>query len=389
MNKDILNVWNYLHLSDVGRLELLVALTPMLSGYALGIFPMGLLMWIALIAVTLLKHPRLKVASIQPFTLFVVYWVLHTMVMMFIDDVNLNGFASRLISFAAVFVLVPYVDLRKLRGAMNWVMLIAIVGLLYQWADILRGNLVHPLELPGLSMSEERLETLSLRPSSFFMEPAAYVAFAVVPLFLALKERKWMWAAVLILSMFLTTSTTGIVLSFLMLAMTVVVGGRRKFKHLLIVVLLGGGMFYALTHFEAFSVGVEKYENTELDNNARTSRGPQVVSTMHPGEFIFGAPYGSVNHYCRDRQMQDIADAEGGSETYMSTFWQFLLLYGVVGVLLYINIYVQLLRRNFDTLPLVTCAFVTLFSASWAIGVVFIYLVIFLYVFVRDSRQRT
>ena len=37
----------------------------------------------------------------------------------------------------------------------------------------------------------------------------------------ALIEKKWLWAFILILSIFLTTSTTGIALSFIMLGMTV------------------------------------------------------------------------------------------------------------------------------------------------------------------------
>ena len=92
-----------------------------------------------------------------------------------------------------------------------------MVGLLYQWGLIAAGGEVRPIQLPFLDMGESRLETFSVRPSSFFMEPAAYVAFMYLPLAFSLIERKFIWTAAIILSEFLTTSTTGLLTSFIVL----------------------------------------------------------------------------------------------------------------------------------------------------------------------------
>lgn len=383
MFNSFLNIPKYLNLGNVGVLELLFALTPLLSGYGLGNIPMSVLMWVVLLVVIFLQHGRLTLKNFMPLTFFAIYWVVHSIVIMIYDDVNMNGFIAQLLYFFAVYALYPNMDSKKLKGSLNWVAFIAIAGLLYQWTFVLRGEMVHPLEIPGLEMSDERLEQLNLRPSSFFMEPAAYVAFMVCPLAFSLMERKFIWAGVLILSIYLTTSTTGLVGSFIMLGASLI-RKERNLKSYVWNAILGGLLIYSLFNFDVFEYGVTKFENTDTETNVRLVQGRYVVSTMRPNEYYFGAPYSTAYNYCLAGRAPDVLYY--GKSVYMSTLWQMILLYGVIGLLLYLNIYLQILRKDWRTLPLVAFLCAVMFSSSYAVGSSFIYTLIVLLMIVKGKH---
>ena len=383
MFKKILDISAYLNLKEVGLLELTFALTPMLSGFSLGKIPLSALMWLILIMITVNRKGGGKMRNFKPLTIFVVYWLLHTLAIMLVDEYNINAFIVQFIYFAAVYLLYPILDSQKLRGSLNWVALISIAGLLYQWTIIITGRGVHPLEIPGLSMSEGRLEQLILRPSSFFMEPAAYVSFMMCPLALSMMDRKWSWSATLILSIFLTTSTTGLVLSFLLMGMTLF-GNRLRKGTMVAVVVLAGAMFYSLTHFDAFNAGVEKFENTNTETNVRLSQGIYVVSTMEPAEFIFGAPYSSTYSYCKSGRAPNVVYY--GESVFMPTFWLMILCYGIAGLLLYLNIYWKIYKTSKKTMPYIVCLIAVMFSSGYCIEGLYIFTLIFLLVIARSDK---
>lgn len=368
-------ILDYLNLRDVGLLELVFALTPMLMGYSMGPIPLSALMWLLLIIMVVIRNSRFKFKNFKPLTYFIIYWFIHQFALLFISDVNLNSIIVQLLYFAAVYFLYPTLNPNKLRGAMNWVAIISIVGLLYQWMDIMRGNMVHPIELPGLTMSTSRLEGISLRPSSFYMEPAAFVSYMICPLALSLIDKKYIWSVVMILSIFLTTSTTGIVLTFILLAVSLAVSGARK-SSFLITIIMGVGLVYALNTWEIFDSGVEKMMNTEASTNIRLSQGPRVVSSMHSEEFVFGVPYSSAYNYCKAGRYTDVEYY--GESVYMSTFWDMILLYGIVGLILYLMIYLKLFRLSKIIWPILIGLCATLFSDPDGIKGEFVYKLIFM-----------
>ncbi len=378
---------NYLDLNNVGLLEFTFALSPILFGYSFAGLPLSLMMWVLLFVMLFLQGKLSRFKDFRPLKIFVIYWALHEILMMAVDKVNFFGFLATGIYLAAVFALYPNLDMKKMKGSFNWVALIAMAGLLYQWSILTRGGYLHPLEIPGLSMEESRLDSETLRPSSFFMEPASYVAFMVCPLLFALIEKKYIWSVGIILSMFLTTSTTGLVVSFLMLGISVAAAKKMKISTMVIVMLLGVGLFYALTRLDAFQYGIEKVENTEAATNVRLSQGPRVVKTMQAEEYIFGVPYGSPYRYCsQSGRHPDVVYY--GEAVFVSTFWYMLLLYGIVGLLLYLNVYYQILKRSRKTLPLIAALGAVLFSSGYNIGVNYIFTLIVLLVVVQNENKQ-
>lgn len=379
------NIVNYLHLKEVGFLEMTFALTPMLSGFSFMGQPLSFWMWVVLITIIFLRRRHNRFKNFIPLTIFIIYWSFHELCIMLVDDVNIAGVVAQILVFSSVYFLFPNLDAKKLRGCMNWVAILAMAGLLYQWTFILRGQGVHPLELPGLPRSEFFLEKISLRPSSFFNEPAAYVAFMICPLAISLIERKFLWAVAIILSIFLTTSTTGLVLSFILLGASLFVQNKVKMRTSLGILLIGGGLFFALTHFSVFRLGVVKVENTDTSTNVRLSQAPYIVSTMYSSEYLFGAPYSTPYNYCKSGRAPGVIYY--GNTVYMSTFWSMILLYGVIGLILFLNIYYKLFKSSKVTWPLLACLMATMFSDPDGIQGGYIYKLIFMLVLATNDRN--
>ena len=368
---------NYLNLRDVGLLEMVFALTPILSGFDVKGVPLSLLMWVFLVLIATLQGNLKKTKLFKPLLFFVAYWLAHEIVVMFLDNVNFNGFIAQIIYFSSVFILYPNLEGKKVRGCFNWVAIIAIFGIVYQWSLIVRGNLIHPLEIPGLQMSESRLLSESLRPSSFFMEPAAYVEFMLFPLFLSLLDKKRLWTVTIILSIFLSTSTTGIVLSFIILATSVFVE-RFNIRSVFLIFLIGTALFYSLTHFEAFNEGINKIQNTDTDSNVRLTQGLQVVRSMSSEDFLFGVPFDNIFNFCKAKNLANVEYY--GDNVFVPTFWGILILYGIVGLIFYINIYIQLFKKNRVLFPFLICVVAMWFSGGYGIQNSFAFSTIFLLV---------
>lgn len=378
------NIIKYLNLNDIGGLEFVFALTPILMGFSIGGIPLSLLMWLILIIMVLLNGSHFKLKNFKPLTVFIVYLVLHQLFLFFIADVNLNSIIAQLLYFASVFFLYPSLSPIKLRGAMNWVAILSIIGLLCQWSEIMRGGFVHPLEIPGLEMSVDRMETMSFRPSSFYMEPAAYVSFMVCPLAFSLIDKKYIWSVAIILTIFLTTSTTGILLSFIMLAVSLA-ANKARISSGIIVVAIGLGLFYILNNSELFGAGIEKIENTEASTNVRLSQGPNVVNSMRSSEIIFGVPYSSAYDYCKAGHFTDVVYY--GESVYMATFWNMILLYGLVGLILYLHVYWKLFRMSRLIWPILIGVCVTLFSDPDFIYGSYVYKLIFMLVIASNDSN--
>lgn len=353
-------IFYYLGLDKLGVVEFLFAITPIIGGYYFGNIPGLLVMSGVIFATIFFKYHTLRFKGYKPLTLFFIYWLVHSILISFVDDVNYYGIVERVIMFLLFLSLLPVMDLLKLRGALNLVALISIGGLLFQWIIIANGGQVHPIEIPGLTMSEYRLEGMSIRPSSFYMEPAAYATSMLLPLLIAVLEKKYYWATILILSTFLTTSTTGVVTVFLLL-FCYVFTTKGRLKNRIGFVVLGAALIYSYVSFDVFSAGVEKIENTNLETNVRLAQGTYVVSTMDKSDYILGVPYYSAYNYCvKSHRAPKVLYY--GESVYMSVFWNLILTLGVVGLLFYLNVYYKLFRKSKLIWPLLVCLVARIFS---------------------------
>lgn len=375
--------------NKLGWVEMLIALMPILGAYYLGSAPFSfwILLFLSIVSI-LFKKKKIDFSLLRPFLIFILYYLVHEVILFIVaDSINVNKRIESSVFLISVLFVVPIIDYKKLVASLNLVSLICILGLIYQLIVIMTGGVVHPIEIPGLEMSEDRLAQLSMRPSSFFMEPAAYTAYMYAPLMLSLINRNYWWSAILVVSMLLTSSTTAIFAVFIILGVYVINQGLFK-RRSFIVIFMAALLLYGFTHLSIFNVGMDKLQDTDFETNVRIQQGPVVVSTMHWNELIAGVRYsGTDDYYLAGRTFgKDVAVY--GQTIYMSTFWLLIFSFGIIGLLLYLNIFYRLLKRNRVLAPYIICLLVTMFTASMGISVSYVYTMIVLYVIAAQYKQQ-
>ncbi len=382
MLKKILNIIDYLELKNVGFLELLFAILPMLTGRFFMGTQVSYILWPILIVFAFFT-PKINNSpkNNNPLLILAIYIVLHDFFFLLIGG-NINALFHQIILFVGIFFVYPKLRMEKLVGSLNLIAVISIIGLLYQWQYVSAGIKVHPIDIPGFELPQDRLDREQLRPSSFFMEPASFVAFILVPVSLSLMRKKYFWTAIMILSVFLTTSTTGILISFVVLTVylaTQKVGVGAS----IVVVLLGVGMYLTLTRVSTFEFGMNKLENTDIEATRRIVDGPNAVGTMEAREFVVGAFYPNPYEYCKERaRMVTFKD----NNVFISTFWLMILKYGLIGLGLYLFVYWKLVKRSRLTLPLIFSLYTVLFSSGYGVGEVYAFTTIFLLSVVMNKK---
>lgn len=386
MFKKIYDAIYSLGLTQIGMFEFLFAMALMLGGYSLGSIPMGVSFWAGMMGYTFIKPGENKLLINWPILLLIAYITLRKLFIVFIDNnSNIFGILEQLIFFLSILIIYPNINSLKLKGALNLVALIAILGLLYQWSIIAAGGKVHPIELPFLTMDQGRLEGESIRPSSFFMEPAAYVAFMLCPLNLALIEHKYVWSIIIVLSIFLTTSSTGILASFIMIGIFLF-SEKGNLKVKLGFSAIGAILVFSLFYFSAFSSGIEKIEKTDTSDNTRLTQGPKIMSSVDASSYIFGVPYYDAYNYYESNHVSGIV-VYGGKSIFLPTFWNLLLLHGIVGVLLYVNIYWFLFKKSRFTRPLLGYLIAVLFSSGYMMGGTWVFTTIILFTLANQDKN--
>lgn len=384
----IKTIFKYLDLNKTGAFEIFVALYPILAGYTWGVMK-GNLIIIALLAVWALVLKRKAKFSMVWLEVLIAFVAIHEFVLMAIIPVQsyfINNTISILVISLSIIPIARAIDFNKLIGALNWVSIFSIGGLLYQFTFVLRGLPVSPIKIPFLPEMESsaRLYEESIRPSSFFWEPAALVTFLMVPLFISLYQKKHIWTAILILSMFLSTSSTGILMSMVMLAVYIFTQ-KVKFRTRIFVVVLGIGLLYGLTHSSYFDAGVEKIENTDPEKNARLMNGIFLFKSMSEEQVLLGVDAANIDEYYSKHGGYYF----GAGKVFVPSFWLTLAKYGVVGLFLFLMVYISLLKKNKATLPYIIVLFVSMLFQSVSIGSsVFAYQLVCLYAFIyRDSYK--
>jgi hypothetical protein len=380
-----------LGLGIIGGAEMLIALYPILSSYQYGPIPFSLLIILLVCFIYYRRKQIITPLKSKIYKVLAAYVILHDIILIIVmggevPSVFINSLIALVISIMAVILITPKINWSKLEGCINWVTLICIIGMLYQYIRVQNGEVVGMLKIPFLPASGlERYNELYPRPHSFFEEPAMYAQFMLIPLFLALLRKNFIWAGIIAVSVLMSSSTTGLVLIFVEFVLFVFVG-KSSIRAKAILLVLGGVLVWTLFNTDVFSMATDKFNNEsdESVENIRLVQGPAIVSTMQQSDFVFGAPYANTYQYCIERRIStalfEVYGSGDDSVVYMTTIWQLFLRFGIVGVVLYLLSYIKLCKNRL-LLPLLICFLVMTITASFWFGPSFVYYSIFLFGF--------
>lgn len=388
-------------LIDIRRwslLETMFALYLMVCGWKLSPIPVYL-WWAVLMDIVAYKrysfNPRRMPKNYRVlFGFIMIHQLLWVFVVSNLTSVYFNFWFSIVITMSSVFFIAPVLNYQKLKYPFIVITIISIIGLLYQLLILTRGVPIGQLTIPPFSSSRDVSDQdfeYFLRPSSFFSEPANYCEFMLVPLFLSLLDKKYIVSFIIMASMLLTTSTTGLVLSFLMLG--VYFFTQKVHFRLKIIVAIGAIIIgYALTRTDVFQNTMSKVERTDLSENERTSIGFTVLPQLEFQEILLGIPYTNISDMYNDGKIKVDTfmwyDANGKAVIFVPTFWNILFLFGIFGLLIYLSVYFGLLRQSRLLLPYIIAIIAKMFSDPTAVGASFLFEICFMMAFIRWDRER-
>ena len=234
--------------------------------------------------------------------------------------------------------------------------------------------------LPELETGSRLFEE-GFRPTSFYWEPAAFVTYMMVPLFLSLFERKFTWTVIIMASMFFSTSTTGITMSLLMLIVYVLTQDIR-IRTKVAVVLLTGVFVWLLFTSEIFSAGMEKISETDIESTSRTINGPAMVFNMPFMDLLIGMPAANPYDYLISGGFHSNEIIVKENSIFVSTFWLVLAKFGVIGLALFLSLYIRPLINSKEILTYIIMLFASMFFQSYSFGTGgFAFQIIFIYLF--------
>lgn len=370
-----------LNIDKMGFFELMIAIFPILLPFT--VVSLGLL--VLLIVITFTKPKANKVY--KPLIVLAMYVLLHDIVLFFtmtdVPDTYVNLLLQNVIFFGAIIMISPHVKIEKMIGAINFVAVICIMGMLYQTIQIAMGQTVQPLiymfQPSSYFMSKELV-----RPMSFFLEPSAYVLYMILPLFFAMIRRQYVYLMIIVLSFFASTSTTGLAISFI-IPLVYIIKNPSGLKSRIKVLTLMGALFVALISMSIFSASVNKANETEMDSNVRLAQGPMFVLSMPATDYLFGCNYATTYDYYLSGELGTISVTVYGDNLYLSATWFLIAKYGILGLLLYVFCYLGLARRENVLWPYVICSLLLLFTSEKTFNGVFVFEMIVIQAFIYKN----
>ena len=381
--------------SEFGWPEFFLALYPIIMGYGYGMINMSII-GLVILDVIYFSYRKITITKrdlLKTVIFLLVFVVIHEFFLFLMLDRVPSYFYSNIISYivsiVSIPIIAPRVNYAKYESSINIVCLICIIGLIYHVVVISLGGTVSPIKLPFMPTLEKgaRLFSEVKRPTSFFWEPQSFVSFCMIPLCMALLKRKFIWSAIIIFSILLSTSTTGIVFTFVVLALFMFSQKFSKKLFLLMFVSLAL-IFFLLTSTPIFQAGMDKLSQTTFDFNEdiRLINGPIIFKSLSLNEIIWGIPIATINDYV-DKKGVGVIYLEESGNLYVASIWLVLIKFGIIGAFLYLKMHIEAILKCKKLIIYVVPLILALFSNPDSIGGLFTFEFIFIYSYILYLKK--
>ncbi len=342
--------------------------------YSYGFLSVGLIMVYAVTAWCFYRDSKWYIY--KPIVYFMIYLLFNSLIkVFFMEEVDSAYYYSILEKMASLIVIIAIsseIDEDQLYTSWTIVGIPVLAGMLYQSFTVyILKKPVSPIAILPISSQMQRIwGYASLRPSSLFSEPAAYVWFMIPLMLLAMRRRKYGFAIIITLGIFLSTSTSGILLSLLLwLAFATSKSMSNKQKVLAIIVVVVFAL--ALGSLSVFTFAAEKLININIESSFRLGYGFRIMATMPQNQWLFGVPYSSVASYITNSGNVPTSwyDIHVSYFAYTNSFCQNFIEYGLIGTLLYLYLFFALYQRGDKRIrPLLLAAFASIWGQSVSFG---------------------
>ena len=350
MNEGIDNRQN----KKISVMEIFIPLFCLINQYEIAGFHLGLICAIAAVTVCFVKYKEFYVY--KPLFVLFLFMIVHDSFRMFITEFNIGLWVERILYLLILSCIYKKVDEEKLFKVWKIMGIIVMIGIFFQSIQIyLLKQSVSTINIfPFLKSNSENYLLVYDRPHSFFLEPAAYCTWILPLLCMCMKRKKNIWMVFISISILLSTSSTGILMTGIIWLFYAFVSARSEgkyFNSLMIVgvLIIGIGAF---SNLSVFSTALSKLTNISLTNTSNSVRlvlGFQLFFAAPLVYKVLGVPYMNVEKYMRSGEvvLSDYRLSLNLSYLgFVNAIGNCMLIYGVCGLLLYLKLFWNIWKES-------------------------------------------
>lgn len=249
--------------------------------------------------------------------------------------------------WSIVLCLIPLVFVTNLINVETYIKtvffiaIIASIVCLYQRLLLtVTGTFPSDFYLP-LPMTDD-VSTVTLRPHSFFREPAHLSLYLLPALYLALINGKKYYAALFMIGILSSGSTTGFLLGAAIFVIWLSSSRMKKGKLLISIAILLIVLSITIQFTpDLISSNTEKLINTDTNSSLRLLGSIEIIEKMSGRELLFGIGINQLANYGLYMTGYELAN-------YANSVVYMLISYGIVG-LFSMLLFVALLARKYDS----------------------------------------
>lgn len=371
------------------------------SQYKFGLVTLGEIVLLILVAHRIIKDGFVcSLRRDRGLTILIVYVVFRLLLNILIQGYGSVNSAIQwiVISFSAVYLTDVAFNEDRLYKSWKIAALLYIFGLVFQYVMVLVfGKGIEPISIiPGYSLGSAGL---SIRPSSFFSEPALFVCALIPLLFMALKREDYVWGIVVTVAMVASTSTVGIILGAFLWVAFLFLKNQSAGKRIGLIILFCV-LVFAIMNIGIFSEAVNKLDlviQGESTVGSRLICGLDTIRTMSATEWIFGTAYNNLDSYLI-QHMHLIPNSSpvraymsANAKVFLNSFSQIIFSFGLIGFVLYLNaIYRRLFWKRYEAKIYLFMMLISIFAQSKFMNSIFFMELMFLHLYDRkyiDENQ--
>lgn len=338
----------------ISLMEIFIPLFCLINQYEIAGLHLGLICVIAVVALYFLKYREFYLY--KPLFIFFLFMIVHDFFRMSITGFNTGIWVERVLYLLILSSIYKKVDEENLFRVWKIIGIIVIAGIFYQSFQVyILGQSVSTINIfPFLHSNSENYLLGYDRPHSFFLEPAAYCTWILPLLCMCMKRKKHIWMVFISISILLSTSSTGILMTgviWLFYAFVSAGSDGKYFNSLMIVgvLIIGIGAF---SNLSIFSTAFNKLTNisvTNTSNSVRLVLGFQLFWATPLIYKVLGIPYMNVENYMRSGKVVLSKYKLSLNLSYLgfvNAVGNCMLIYGVFGLLLYLKLYLNIWKES-------------------------------------------
>lgn len=356
--------------SKITLLEIIVPSFYILAQYQIANISLGTIAAIIVLVLNIVKKSVFELY--KPLFILTGYMFIHD-ILKFIFVMNasfpVNTWIERMIFIGFLACCMNQINEDNLYRVWHIWGIVAMAGLMYHAVLVYGlGQNVQMIRILPFTSDSISFTNAYARPRSIFLEPAAYVTWILPLLYMTLKRGRYVWAAVITITILLSTSTTGLLMAIVLWGVYFLKSDNINRMKKVAMVVMASIVIVLFIKLPIFQATIFKASNTDFSSNIRITSGFEIYRDADLGVQLFGISQGSTEQYFKE----DVADLLKYNMSidahwlgFVNALARALLTYGILGGILYVYIFYRLFRNGKrEVYPYLLICFMSIFGQS-------------------------